>query len=416
MSTLEEQLASIGSRLDVEAPAITEVEVKSRLRGTDFGDRDGRPWRLLAAALAAAAIVVLVVALAQMSDGAAELEPADTPKPTDVPAIDITWSPIDQVDVFQYLQVNGNAVATNGSSYLVQRGDPNQPLKGPTWWRSEDAVTWEAVRLPETYRQNFINGTIGVQRHFVLGDKRTPGVWVSEDGIAWSKETSSMESAATTLFSQVFRFDTLDGVLAVNPPDLDPMDAFNSALIEFDGRYLQLGTNSTRTFTASISTDGETWLDVTADVPFASILTREYLEDRWQHMWSCEVAANNGHAAVLLEAETGPAVWETQDGLDWTTVPAEFDIPEAWNTVCIHALDEGWLIAPRSPSLIDTLLYSPDLRTWHQIDTPQNPTDLPRMVPTVAGNKVFLLAPDPTTLNNSSWPTYATAHVADVRS
>ena len=105
MSTLEEQLASIGSRLDVEAPAITEVEVKSRLRGTDFGDRDGRPWRLLAAALAAAAIVVLVVALAQMSDGAAELEPADTPKPTDGPAIDITWSPIDQVDVLSLIHI-----------------------------------------------------------------------------------------------------------------------------------------------------------------------------------------------------------------------------------------------------------------------------------------------------------------------
>jgi hypothetical protein len=179
--------------------------------------------------------------------------------------------------------------------------------------------------------------------------------------------------------------------------------------MEFPDRLIQFGLNHLgHGFEYRQSTTSGIWTQLESAPPFASTLTPDYLSAGWQSMWRCEFTARAHQGMALIGTADGLELWTTTDGVAWNRLPnPPVQAVDSQRGFCIHAADEGWVLAPGGVSGDDvagqpgwepilatpqSILFSPDGSTWTRVEYSADVAEFEGMIE-VAGNTIYIFDP-----------------------
>jgi hypothetical protein len=316
-------------------------------------------------------------------------------------------------------------ITTNGSSFLgVARnlGVLNSNLGDDrTMVRSVDGITWEGVASPielvdegaspiAAGTQYLLESSYADKNDCQNGGSPKCSVQISADGLTWDSEPSAT-MGDEILGGWMWRVESADSVLLSNPPPLFGVFwPFESIVMEFDDRLVALGIHhgTDHTLGAFESTEPGSWTQVDPPLPFADVMTREYLEAGLGSMWSCEFAARDGQGMALIARQDKYELWNTNDGIMWRRLPDPPTQPEAAGRGrCIKAVDDGWVIGPGGhPGGIDdffdtphvmgtpgSLIFSEDGAEWRSLEHAPSVSGFTGRLET-AGNNIYIINQD----------------------
>jgi hypothetical protein len=393
---------------------------------------------------AAAVAVLVTVGILPLLVGGDILPPAATTIPTPVPATipnpvpttipDVEPTTVDDTFtgevrvVVEWTMATGALptwnqprvapIVTNGSSFLgvLDTGDDNALGDVGTMVRSVDGVSWDEVASPIELADLSFHSPIAAGTHYLMdssnfdrtrcgiGDEKSCSVQISADGLTWVSEPSAI-IGDNFLTGWIWRVESKDSVLLSSPPGFPDFD-LPSVVMEFDDRLIVLGTDHARSHTlGAFESRGQgTWTRIDPPLPFADVITPDYLEAGVQSMWRCEFAARDGQGMALIERQGVYELWNTNDGITWRRLPDPPTQPEATGRGrCIKALDDGWVIGPGglpggtndfdTPHVTATprsLLFSEDGQAWSKIEPATSVAGFAGYLET-AGNTIYIM-------------------------
>lgn len=304
------------------------------------------------------------------------------------------------------------SIVSNGSSYLGVIGPANG---AGALVHSTDGVEWRTVLAPTRIESPF--GPVAVGDSYLLQDNVTNRICntrcpllVSTNGLDWELTDSTLGSQ-WRLDDIVWRVDTAGDVLQSTPPDLEPLDTYESVVMLLDGRFVMFGQDhngNDHRFSSLASVDGKTWTATDLPDPFVDVYTKEYLNAGWQWMWRCEFAARDSQGMALVTNGETQSLWTTDDGANWfeiSTPPKPIDAPARGR--CVEAFNDGWLLYPGGWTRLDPysenehaeivtstpgeILYSVDGVNWTLLAVSSDFAEF-RGAVQVAGDSIFIIA------------------------
>jgi hypothetical protein len=336
MVDLDRQLREFGSFVDDNIEPVPVVEITDRARRPAI-----EPWRRpLAVAGVAAAIIILVLVAVVVADPFGEEapfieEPTTAPtttvpvsttaatETTAAPATTATAAPAIEHPTISWVRVESDAFAGDGVIQIndVTEGGPGLVAVGNVFfdfdvpyqaaiWHSADGTTWSRVPHDEDlFGDALINavvaggpGLVAVGNAGSLDEDSAAAVWVSENGITWSRVPHDETQLGGPMLQDMY------DVVVAGP-----------GLVAVGWDNLLDWTASGAAWTSS---DGLTWERVPHDP--------DIFGEGFQGMWSV-ASGDGGLVAVGLGAgwsgSGGPgqpaAVWTSPDGLTWTRTPEQ---------------------------------------------------------------------------------------------
>jgi hypothetical protein len=388
---IETQVSQMVDVIDQEYPEITVAELEA-VRGPELvavqpGGRTHRPLLVAAAIVIVLAIVGGIwLVLRDTGDDPADQPTITEPEPTvvapepaqeeglEVDPVDIDWTVVEQPPDFDVTSLVSTFASALGPFVAAGPDDPSGQLS--VIWTSTDGISWEAQPAPPGAHGWLIagHGSVVLLPRVIDGDSGCeqpegsslyPGTctaYLSEEGQVWEEAPTPWDTSYEAMDHR-FLLRNVSTTLRINPRSPGLLYAPNSLVMEFDDGFVQVTNGETPPypFEAFQSTDGEEWSATISDI---AAINEGVGPDIFES--ACRATVWGSSVVWIQPDPTGPQLWQTFNGIDWSSIPIEIDrIADH----CLYTTGAGLVFAPRGVDG-DAAFISPNGREWRKIDLP----------------------------------------------